>query len=395
MHGRKPKLLRGLGITLAALIFLEIGLRLPVGKRPLLDLEMSWVQRWELSDRVNHLNRPLTADGKPEFPTFYLPPIITPPLYQPPRAASDVNTVVFMGDSFMQGLSPQVSIPYFVGEEWSQRNPAFPPMRIVNAGCSSYAPATFIPQAKWILPDLQPRLIVIDIDETDFGDDYIRYRRLIVRDANGRIESVKHTPLHEAYVLAAEKVRRQPSYVVRLFESWYLTRWYLPKLANEYRRRDPRYVLEFQPDRSPEVRTKYAAEVAFFTQDLNELFSTLIGLVGDPNRVVVVFHPHLARLQHRWNTLVPDLVKEATQRHHVHYFDATETLARAFGTHPEDFYLASDMHFSAEGLREYGKSIAQFIANHPALVDQLDHPLLLSKSSTARGTDLAEALLRN
>jgi hypothetical protein len=45
------------------------------------------------------------------------------------------------------------------------------------------------------------------------------------------------------------------------------------------------------------------------------------------------------------------------------FFNATETLKRRFGSRPERFYWSRDIHFTFEGLEEYSKAVAAFMAS--------------------------------
>ena len=90
--------------------------------------------------------------------------------------------LLFMGDSFMEGLSRSDTVPVHVKQYLKSVGRE---LCVFNAGCSTYSPSIFVPQAKKLIPLLKPDIIVIDVDETDLFDDYRRYRDLVVRDSAG------------------------------------------------------------------------------------------------------------------------------------------------------------------------------------------------------------------
>src|SRR6266540_915564 len=122
-----------------------------------------------------------------------------------PNSARCSRKLLFMGDSFMQGIRkmpegyggpsfPSDTVPVHVRRffrEWSGED-----VCVFNAGFASYAPSIFVPQAKKLIPLVRPDMVVIDVDETDIFDDYYRYRELVTRDADGSIVAVGPTPIN-------------------------------------------------------------------------------------------------------------------------------------------------------------------------------------------------------
>jgi hypothetical protein len=56
-------------------------------------------------------------------------------------------------------------------------------------------------------------------------------------------------------------------------------------------------------------------------------------------------------------------VQKACVANNFFFFNATETLKRRFGSHPENFYWKNDMHFDFKGLEEYSAAVAAFMAS--------------------------------
>src|SRR5262249_3199506 len=98
-------------------------------------------------------------------------------------------SVLFLGDSFMQGYDDRNTLPYHVAKYF--KNELNTCIKTYNAGTSSFSPAIFVPQPRKLLPILRPDYIVVDVDETDLFDDVVRYSQLIVRNNRGQNIAVK------------------------------------------------------------------------------------------------------------------------------------------------------------------------------------------------------------
>jgi lysophospholipase L1-like esterase len=353
----------------ASLVLLEIGLRAQQALGPLYDLDMADVDVGELSDELNHTHpvgrtpREVPGLGRifVEHDALGLrveaPPFTRPTL---PR-----RKVLFLGDSFMDGYDDAHTIPVHVRKYAEAHGAPAGSLAMLNAGCTSYAPSIFIPQVKRLVPRVRPDLVVVDIDETDLGDDYIRYRSLLVRDARGRIAGVRATPLHATFLRTLADIREEPSYLVRFVRKTHHTRVRMPREEQRYRAAtDPRHVLLFASDGAPDARRRYARELRHFESTMDELTVTLKEALGDPARALLVHHPHLQHLQassdgRTWNTFVAEIVGRVAARHGIPFYDATEDLRRRFGSRPAAFYVPGDMHFNFAGLEAYATLVAE------------------------------------
>src|SRR5215472_10359671 len=200
---RKTPLRRWLYILSQAILLIiswafifEIGLRTQQYFGPLYDLEMKNVNlnREDLnsySDVVNH--RPISG-------TFQLHGITFTRSYDDTgvRIIDDKEflagcrqpaSVLFLGDSFIQGYDDKDTLPYHVAKYFKTELNIC--IKTYNAGAGSYSPAIFVPQARKLLPILRPDYVVVDVDETDLYDDFVRYRELIVRNDRGQNVAVK------------------------------------------------------------------------------------------------------------------------------------------------------------------------------------------------------------
>ena len=348
---RSVALLVAINLGLAAGLT-EIALRVQQALGPIYDLAVGAnTIGIGLSDTLNHVHAPhldWDANGIQAMDR--------------PNAPGCAPKILFMGDSFMDGLGRNETIPVYVRDDaaraWHKR------ICVFNVGTSSYAPSIYVPQAKQAIPIVKPDYVAIDIDETDLFDDYYRYRTLSVRDAQGSIVAVRPTPIfvafHEGLVAATSK----PLYLQRLIAKLYFTRVTYPRLLAAYNARRPADI--FWASRMPEAeaRAKYPAAIAYFHRTLEDLTVTAIGLMGSPDRLIYLHHPHLEHLASTgipFNTIVSDTIAEVARAHGVRYFDATAELKREFGATPEAYYAPNDMHFNKTGLHAYADTVARYL----------------------------------
>jgi len=336
------------------LALVEIALRVQQALGPLYDLDVNKdAIAFGLSDELNHTFLPSEiewdADGIRRM--------------RVPNAARCAPKLLFMGDSFMQGLGIDDTIPVhvrFYFHEVLHRE-----ICAVNAGASSYSPSIYVPQAEKLIPKIKPDVVVIDVDETDLWDDYYRYRQLVVRDRSGSIVAVKRTPLAEGFREGLAAAGKKPLYLQRLFAKLYFTRIAYPRLSAEYRRNMEQD--GFWVSRAPvaEARQRYGAAIAYFGATLQDLTEVVTRLMGGAQGLVYIHHPHLENLRtggDAFNTVVSDTIREVAARNHVRYYDATDDLKVQFGTSPESYYIPNDMHFNERGLQAYSLAVAKYLA---------------------------------
>lgn len=353
----------------------EIGLRLQQYLGPLDDLEMESVSlNWE-SDVLNHKPAPekqnlciygdLTGFSYDrQFDANGIRILDDKALLQGCRKPA---SVLFFGDSFMEGYDDQNTLPYQVAKYFRKERDVC--LKTHNAGYTSYSPSIFVPQAKKLLPIVRPDYIVVDVDETDLYDDFARYRKLIVRNARGQNVGVKASPIGHECSVGLMEARRHPLYLMRFAAKLWLSFVHMPAVTRQYRSDDDLVLFGYSRDQGTNLEQKYAAPLATFRQNLQELADVLKGYAGgDGSKVLFIFHPHLENLKpdadgHVWNDLVSSQVRAMCAENGFLFFNATETLKQRFAGKPEEFYWPGDMHFSFEGLEEYSNAVAAFMAS--------------------------------
>src|SRR6476646_2562428 len=301
-------------------VVFEFGFRLQQYFGPLYDLEMTGINpRWE-SDVVNHQPTPenqnlcIYGDStgfsyKRSFDANGIRIIDDKALLADCRNPA---SVLFLGDSFMEGYDESNTLPYHVAKYFKTERGVC--LKTYNAGFTSYSPAIFVPQAKKLLPIVRPDYIVVDIDETDLYDDFARYRDLIVRNARGQNIGVKVSPIGHECSAGLMQAREHPLYVMRLAAKLWHAYVHMPAVIEKYRSSDLT-LFSYSRDHDGDLERKYAEPLSAFRQNLQELADVLKDYTADGSRVLFVFHPHIQHLKpdaagRLWNDLVSSSVQK-------------------------------------------------------------------------------------
>ncbi|HKU05473.1 MAG TPA: hypothetical protein VJR30_05350 [Bradyrhizobium sp.] len=376
---RARRLLRLLGQAMLLVVcwgaIFEIGLRAQQYFGPLYDLELANVDlSWE-SDTLNHVPAP-----KNQHLCIYGD--LTGTSYERSYDANGIRiiddsallsgckrsaSVLFLGDSFMEGYDDENTLPYHVAKYFKDERGIC--LKTHNAGYTSYSPSIFVPQARKLLPIVRPDYVVIDIDETDFYDDFVRYRKLVTRNERGENIGVKVSPVGHECSVGLMETRNHALYLTRLMSKLWLSYVRIPAVIEADQTSDLK-MFAYSRDHSPDIDHKYAEARAVFRHNLDELTDILQNHAQDGARVLCIFHPHLQHLKPDasglvWNDLVSSMVREACTAKNFLFFNATGTLKQRFGAHPEQLYWRqTDMHFSFEGLEAYSNAVAEFMAKN-------------------------------
>jgi len=359
-------------IVVWAVIF-EIGLRMQQYFGPLYDLELANANlKWE-SNVLNH-------QPAPESQSLCIYGDLTGFSYKRSYDANGIRiiddtallagcrnpiSVLFLGDSFMEGFDDENTLPYHVAKYFKAERGVC--LKTYNAGYTSYSPSIYVPQAKKLLPIVRPDYIVVDVDETDLYDDFARYRKLIVRNERGQNVGVKVSPIGHECSVGLMEAREHPLYLMRFVAKLWLTYVQMPLVIDKYR--SGLTLFSYSEDHGADLEGKYSEALSVFRQNLQELADVLKNYTGDGSRVLFIFHPHLEHLEpdatgHVWNDLVSSTVQKICAKNNFLFFNATETLKQRFGSHPENFFWRrGDMHYNFEGLEEYSTAVAAFMAS--------------------------------
>jgi hypothetical protein len=358
-------------VVVWAAIF-EIGLRIQQYFGPLYDLELTSVNLdWE-SDVLNH-------KPEPENQNLCIYGDLTGFTYKRSYDANGIRiddtapqadcqnpiSVLFLGDSFMEGYDRKNTLPYHVANYFRTERGVC--LKSYNAGYTSYSPAIFIPQAKRLLPIVRPDYIVVDVDETDLYDDFARYRKLIVRNERGQNVGVKTSPIGHECSIGLMEAREHTLYLMRFVAKLWHSYVHMPSVIRK--NQSDLALFSYSKDHGADLEQKYSEPLLTFRQNLQELAEVLKDYTKDGSRVLFIFHPHLQHLKpdatgQLWNDLVSSSVQKTCAANNFLFFNATETLKQRFGSHPENFYWRTgDMHYDFRGLEEYSAAVAAFMAS--------------------------------
>lgn len=353
-------------------VIFEIGLRMQQYFGPLYDLEMKNVNlKWE-SNVLNH-------QPAPENQSLCIYGDLTGFSYKRSYDANGIRiiddsallagcrnsiSVLFLGDSFMEGYDEKNTLPYHVAKYFKTERGIC--LKTHNAGYTSYSPAIFVPQARKLLPIVRPDYIVVDVDETDLYDDFARYRGLIVRNDVGQNVGVKVSPIGHECSIGLMEARNHPLYLMRFVAKLWHSFVHMPSVVEKYR--SDFNLFSYSQDHGADLEQKYSEALLVFRQNLQELAEILKDYTKEGSRVLFIYHPHLEHLKpdaegRLWNDLVSSSVQRICVANGLLFFNATETLKQRFGAHPENFYWKGDMHFNFKGLEEYSSSVAAFMAS--------------------------------
>ena len=295
-----------------------------------------------------------------------------PPLESLPATQSPIRCL-YLGDSFMEG-DGETSIPWFI---WEQTRTSEHPIYPYNAGCGSYSPCIFVPQARRLIKLLSPDIVVVSIDRTDIVDDNSK-RHLTDRDLKGSITNVRSGGAMQYLTARYREIRERRLYLSRLVSKLLLTKREWPAFRTWYKQ-------QYVPDNCHDYATLFESpeavsvlqglpEVQYFERNLRDLFRTLDDAPGR-QCILVTTHPHPQdfRREDRWNGLVSAVVANVAADMGVAHLETQPAMQRKFGNEPLKFYRPNDMHFNAAGLRVYADEIERKINEMPQLLNSSNH----------------------
>jgi len=356
------------------LLVIEGVLRLQQSLGPIFELELANIHTDTLSDVLNHRAPPeldWTLAGEDIYGEYAglsytirrdsLGLRINEHRPDPPAGEASA-TVLFMGDSFVEGYDDSHTLVQQVYGRLRARDAVDERARFCNAGHSSYAPSIYIAQARNLVPRLSPDLVVVIIDQLDFGDEVIRYQRLAVRDKDNRIVGVRASPVNVESVNGLLSIKREPFYLTRFLRKFWFMRVHMPAYRKGYRSWYPEGVTQFAADRDGNA-SNYRSEKLIFEGVMAELADTLLELMGSPERILFVSHPHVQNLAPAedgflWRDLVAPAIATVTAERGIPSYDVTPDLRRIFGDDPRSYYWNGDIHFNFAGFRIYAWQIA-------------------------------------
>ena len=271
--------------------------------------------------------------------------------------------VLLLGDSWME----DESLSGAIGQEFADRTGKC--VQTINGGTNSYSPSLYLLKAKQGFEKYGNfDYIIANIDETDIGDECLRYKIPLERNERGQMISVSYKrDLHSMFIWNGKLwAENSDFYIVRLLKFAFFYKALVPML----------YELTFCPDYpsmmtyvfAPDAKSHHQKEHKYFEARLMEMAKALVTFTKDGRSVYVTHHPHLRGLIDRIDSgpLYLPVVSQAIARlvdeeSGVTVLDARNHIRQIHGDALlEGSFVEGDpfSHLADEGAVRYGRWIA-------------------------------------
>jgi len=287
------------------------------------------------------------------------------------RGETRRTRLLFLGDSwveegtFARGVSRRLAKT--LGEGYC--------LETVNAGWTSYSPSLYLLKARLVSAEKKPDFIFVNIDDTDFGDEWYRYRHARVRDKEGRLSAVRADLGWGSKLRALARPWERHWHLARLYQRNWLLRGQISALrqrsgsSGDIFFGDYWHIMTFFLSKTPQA--DYPAESAYFQKTVEEMLAELKGIAGSPARVFVTHHPHYLSESERpgeirYNAIVSETTARAAQASGVRFIDALGHMEQIHGKPFERFFKwPQDMfsHLTEEGYEHYGRYVGDAAAS--------------------------------
>ncbi|MFO1125200.1 MAG: hypothetical protein U1E25_07940 [Methylocystis sp.] len=340
---------------------IEVLLRLQQIFGPAYELEFASLINQTPSDIVNHAPNTSVAIAGRKFNELGIRQYAS--LERPDNCAHS-KKVLFLGDSFMEGYDETHTIPFLITKSLARENICIEPF---NAGLSSYSPAIFVAQIRMLYPIIKPDYIIIDIDETDFYDDNVRYKQFITRDALGRNIGVKSGSGYREVMAEVDRIRAQRLYIVRLIQIQFSKYLKLINSTSAQRTAENAAIFELSKLDPDSARAKFKDGLTFFKSNIQEIITALKEYNFDLDHLIFIRHPHLEHLGGGagaaiFNNVIFETVRDVAATNDVKIYDSLSDLQAAFAGRPETYYFKNDMHFNFKGMEVYSEAVSAKLA---------------------------------
>ncbi len=340
---------------------IEIILRLQQIFGSAYELEFTSLINQSPSDILNHVPNAGGATSGRKFDQYGVRQYST---IERPKICERSPRILFLGDSFMEGYDETHTIPFIITKSLAKENICVEPF---NAGLSSYSPAIFVPQLRILYPIIKPNYIIIDIDETDFYDDNVRYKQFITRDALGRNIAVKSGSGYREVMAEVDAVRAQNLYIMRLIKIQFSKYLKLINSTSGQRAGENAAIFELSTLDADSARAKFKEELSFFKSNIQEIIDALKEYNFDLDHLMFIRHPHLEHLSGgaggpAFNNVIFAAVKEVAAANNVKIYDSLPDLQAAFNGQPEAYYFKNDMHLNFKGMDAYSAAVSAQLA---------------------------------
>jgi hypothetical protein len=267
-----------------------------------------------------------------------------------------------MEDAYLSGA---------IGKEFSRKSEKC--VQTVNGGTSSYAPSLYLLKARQAYEAYGSfDFIVVNIDETDIGDEWLRYRIPSVRNRNGDLLAVPYGHDVASQYLWNGKLWAEDSsfYFIRLLKFTYFYKILVPSLYG-FTTSGDLYSNLMQYVFAPDAGLRHEKEIAYFEERLLEMADGISEFTTGPGSIYVTHHPHARGLVNTINEgkvylpIVSETISRLSRKAGVRVLDARNHITQIHG---EEFmsntYLKDDpfSHLMSDGAIRFGKWIGDRMA---------------------------------
>ena len=249
-----------------------------------------------------------------------------------------VHRVLVIGDSFTQGQNlantPSVALEKAIGGE------------VVNCGTASYSPLLMYLRIKNQLLALEPDAIIVNVDNTDLYDDWVRYRPQT--QFNGEIPVAAAFPSWRT--IESTKVIMAGSVAVRMgFSVLQQLQFRLSPPANAATAEAIDWFHTADPN-----EPKWRDAFAFLSENLGRILDLC---AANQIRCAITSYPHQGQIDGSQHRAFAEKLGEYARSRGVYFFDAFPAIAEA--ARSERLYYKQDMHFNSRGFAIWSVAFAQ------------------------------------
>lgn len=283
--------------------------------------------------------------------------------------SNDKIKLLLLGDSWME--DPVLSGT--IGKELAAGTGRC--IETVNGGTSSYAPTLYQLKGRQAVQKYGSfDYVIVNVDETDIGDEWLRYRVPQTRDETGKLVAVPFENDIRSLFIRNGKLWAEdsPIYLLRFLRFALFYNILVPYLE-EFTVAPNHYDTLMRYVFAPEAATSYAEEQDYFYARLVELTAELKAAAGEDKAVYVTHHPHLRGLTDKvedgkkYLPVVSQAVARLGRETGVQILDARSQVDSIHGEAlQQDTYVEGDpfSHLAEAGATRYGKWIAdQVVVN--------------------------------
>jgi len=249
-----------------------------------------------------------------------------------------LHRVLVLGDSFTQGQdlasTASVALEKLIGGE------------VINCGTASYSPLLMYLRLKNQLLSLEPEAMIINVDNTDLYDDWLRYRPTTQFSQGVPVAS----SFPSGRTLERIKTIMSWSVAVRMGVSTLLHVQLAlrppPNAATEQ-------AIDWFHTADP-TDPKWRDAFAFLTQNLDRILELC---TANHIRCAITNYPHQGQIDGSQHRVFATRLGEYAQSRGVFFFDAFPAIAEA--ARRERLYYRTDMHFNPRGFEVWSAAFAE------------------------------------